>query len=190
MLLETKDAGETWEIVKNRPAALPGEAAFAASGTCLRITKQDVFIVSGGPIANLFTLNKTSKYWNVIPLPITKGQSSKGAFSIAKNNNLLVVAGGDYSYDKQADSTACYSMNNGKIWQLANIPPAGYQSCIEFISGSTFLSTGTPGTNISADGGKTWSKIDGNSFNVCRKAKNGTLVLLAGNDGKIGILKP
>ncbi len=35
VLMETKDGGETWDMFKNRPDALPGEAAFAASGTCL-----------------------------------------------------------------------------------------------------------------------------------------------------------
>jgi len=41
----------------------------------------------------------------------------------------------------------------------------------------------------SGDGGKTWTKIDDASYNVCRKAKHGKLVLLAGNGGKIGIFK-
>ena len=40
------------------------------------------------------------------------------------------------------------------------------------------------------DGGKTWSKINDDGYNVCRKAKHGKLVLLAGNGGKIGILRP
>jgi len=66
--------------------------------------------------------------------------------------------------------------------------PAGYQSCVELIGPNTYLSTGTSGTNISRDGGKTWSKIDEKSYNVCRKAKNGKLVLLAGDGGKISIL--
>jgi hypothetical protein len=61
---------------------------------------------------------------------------------------------------------------------------------VEYISDDTFLSTGTPGSNITTDGGKTWTKIDDTSYNVCRKAKHGGLVLLAGNGGKIGILKP
>ena len=39
LLLETKDGGETWAPFKNPPDALPGEAAFAASGTCLRVSK-------------------------------------------------------------------------------------------------------------------------------------------------------
>lgn len=36
VLLETTDGGGTWKMFQNRPDALNGEAAFAASGTCLR----------------------------------------------------------------------------------------------------------------------------------------------------------
>src|SRR6201986_2027546 len=42
VLLETKDAGETWSMFKNLPDALTGEAAFAASGTCLRVINDDL----------------------------------------------------------------------------------------------------------------------------------------------------
>ena len=48
LIMETKDGGETWNLFKNRPDALPGEAAFAASGTCLRVTKDKITIASGG----------------------------------------------------------------------------------------------------------------------------------------------
>jgi photosystem II stability/assembly factor-like uncharacterized protein len=190
LLLETKNGGDTWDIFNNRPDALPEEAAFAASGTCLRFIKNDIFIVSGGPVARLFTINTKSKNWNIIPVPIAKGESSKGAFSLAKNDNTIVIVGGNYARDHIADSTSCYTVNGGKDWQLSNSFTSGFQSSVEYISGSTFLSTGTPGTNITIDGGQTWAKIDTISFNVCRKAKHGTLVLLAGNDGKTGILNP
>ena len=190
LLLETKDGGNTWNSFNNPPAALQNEAAFAASGTCLRTNNQNILIVSGGPTARLFNYSKSTKQWNILPVPITKGESSKGAFSIAKNDNEIVIVGGDYSHDKRTDSTACYSTSDGTKWQLAASFPSGYQSCVEYIKDKTFLSTGTPGTNITTNSGQTWTKIDTTSYNVCRKAKHGTLVLLAGNNGKIGILKP
>jgi hypothetical protein len=40
------------------------------------------------------------------------------------------------------------------------------------------------------DGGKKWTKFDAASYNVCRRAKHGKLVLLAGNGGKIALFKP
>lgn len=190
LLLETTDGGDQWKIYNNRPVALTGEAAFAASGTCLRVTPNgNIFIATGGKFAEM-DIPKPNGGWNHHIVPVLKGRAAMGAFSIAAGKDQLVVVGGDYEHDKRSDSTACYSTNGGFKWQLAKIPPAGYQSCVEFISGATYLSTGTPGTNITSDGGKTWRKIDGTSFNVCRKARHGTLVLTAGNDGKIAIFKP
>ncbi|GAC1314827.1 MAG: YCF48-related protein [Mucilaginibacter sp.] len=189
LLLETKDAGESWRKVKNMPLALLGEAAFAASGTCLLASVHDLLIVSGGTRSHLLTTNFKHRKWRATPLPLKQGKSSQGAFSIATNRKILVVVGGDYQYDKQPDSTACYSTDWGLTWHLSGTPPAGFQSCVEYIRHEIFVSTGTPGSNISLDGGKTWKKIDDDSYNVCRKAKHGKLVLFAGNDGKIGVLK-
>lgn len=188
VLLETIDMGETWKPLNNPPVALPGEAAFAASGTCLRTIESDIFIVSGGTSANLVTCNTKNKKWKIMHLPLLQGKASQGCFSIAKGNSRFVAVGGDYELDKRRDSTACYSID-GLKWQLATIAPAGFQSCVEFIGHNIFLSTGTPGSNITLDGGKTWKKIDDTSYNVCRRAKHGKLVLLAGNGGKIGVFK-
>ena len=189
VLLETTDAGNTWKPFNNPPNALPGEAAFAASGTCLRVVGDNIFIATGGFSARTITGNIKYKKWTVAPLPLLKGKSSQGAFSIAKSSDKIIIVGGDYQKDTHQDSSACYSFEHGLSWQFPDKSAAGFQSCVEYISDATFLSTGTPGSNITADGGKTWKKIDGTSYNVCRKAKHGKLVLLAGNGGKIGVLK-
>jgi hypothetical protein len=122
-------------------------------------------------------------------LPIAHGLSSKGAFSIA--NNTMIV-GGNYSKDKNTDSVACVSGFNNKrkiIYNPVQKGPEGYQFCVELIDKNTYLTTGTSGSNITTDNGKTWIKIDNSSYNVCRKAKKGKLVLLAGDGGKIALLK-
>jgi photosystem II stability/assembly factor-like uncharacterized protein len=185
LLLETKDGGNNWNAY-NGPDAIKNQAAFAASGTCL-VTKGIFAIATGGSAAEIITTNGTS--WTHHTLPIVQGKSAQGAFSLAVSKNQLIVVGGDYQNDKRQDSTACYSNDKGLTWHLADSFPAGYQSCVEFIQQDIFLSTGTSGTNITINGGKDWVKIDDASYNVCRKAKYGTLVLLAGDRGRIGILK-
>jgi photosystem II stability/assembly factor-like uncharacterized protein len=196
ILMETKDGGESWNMFKNRPDALPGEAAFAASGTCLRAWNDKISIASGGihsrALMYFTDSKKKNNEWVIDDLPILKGKASQGAFSFAcDKNGTWIFVGGDYSHDTVKDSIASY-IKYGSYADQFFIPeqgPSGFQSCVEFISGQTFLSTGTPGSNITTDGGKTWAKIDDTSFNVCRKAKHGKLVLLAGNGGKIGVLK-
>ena len=192
VLMETNDGGETWGPYKNPPDAIPGEAAFAASGTCLRIVKGAIGISSGGTNARFIYFNITLNSWQYDPLPIIHHKSSQGAFSFAMGRGLLLFVGGDYADDKKADSVAAAALpklDATLTYTPIKTGPSGFQSCIEYISGNTFISTGTPGSNITTDGGKTWAKIDGNSFNVCRKGKHGKLVLLAGNGGKIGVLK-
>ena len=192
VLMETNDGGETWRAHKNPPDALPGEAAFAASGTCMRIVKGAIGIASGGTAARFIYFNVTLGSWEYNPLPIVHHKSSQGAFSFAMGGDRGLFVGGDYADDKKVDSVAAVALprlDATLTYYPIKTGPWGFQSCIEYLSGDTFLSTGTPGSNITADGGKTWTKIDGTSYNVCRKAKHGKLVLLAGGGGKIGFLK-
>jgi photosystem II stability/assembly factor-like uncharacterized protein len=191
LLMETNDSGETWHPFKNAPEALPGEACFAASGTCLRFHNDFISIVTGGGNSRVlsFSLNNSlMPDWTADASCLIHGKASQGAFSVA-HANYHVIVGGDYQHDKATDSVASYWKSRHNL-QLSEKPPAGYQSCVEHVSDETFLSTGTPGSNITNDGGKTWRKIDDASYNVCRKAKNGKVVLLAGDHGRIGIFKP
>jgi hypothetical protein len=196
LLMETKDGGNTWNPFKSQPDALPGEAAFAASGTCLRVDDNNIInIVTGGSRSRLLILidDKIAPgVWVATDLALVHGKSSKGAFSLANGDGTIVV-GGDYQKDQLTDSVAVYWYNNNEHGResviLAGNPPAGFQSCVEYLLNDIFVSTGTSGSNITINGGKTWKKINNTSYNVSRKAKRGKLVLFAGNGGKIGILK-
>lgn len=189
-LMETNNGGESWIEVKNTPDALPGEAAFAASGTCLRIKRRLLHIVSGGKSSRIITLNTGSNTWNNYNLPIVQNKASQGAFSLAIGKHEVIIVGGDYKNDKKTDSAAViYTPRPTTRFTTPQTNPAGFQSCIEYITGNLYLSTGTSGSNITTDGGKNWVKIDQTSFNVCRKAKHGKLILLAGNGGKIAVFK-
>jgi len=188
LLMETNDGGDTWHPFKNPPDALPGEAAFAASGTCLRNSCGLTYITTGGAAARLLTYSG-KKSWDYRNVPLPHNKSSQGSFSFVCGNNVGILVGGDYSNPKRTDSVASIQLSRA-MFILADKGPAGYQSCVEHIAIKTFLSTGTSGSNLTADGGKTWNKIDDASYNTCRKAKHGSLVLLAGDKGRIGIFKP
>ncbi|EHQ30033.1 WD40/YVTN/BNR-like repeat-containing protein [Mucilaginibacter paludis] len=197
VIFETFDRGATWKQrdVAKTPLARAGEAAFAASGSCLMINTSglmrnyELALASGGSVANIVYTLSAGKKWFQHVLPLVQGTTSSGAFSVAADGKHWVAVGGDYQHDQRTDSTACYSVDAGKTWKMAKATPA-FQSCVEYLSGSKYLATGTSGTNFSKDGGITWKKIDANSFNVCNKAKSGKLVLLAGNNGKIAVFTP
>ncbi len=193
LLMETTDGGETWAHFKNEPMALKGEACFAASGTCLRTSDKMLYIASGGTAARLISCSFANEVWKYTDLPITHGKSTTGAFSLAFNKKTGIITGGNYANDKARDSLiasiASFSANTEKLVNNIASYPSGFQSCIEFIRDQIFLSTGTPGSNVTTDGGKTWKQIDDASYNVCHKAKHGILVLLAGNNGSIAVLR-
>jgi hypothetical protein len=107
LLMETKDGGETWAEMQNTPDALPGEAAFAASGTCLRVNKDLGVVIASGGISSRFLqlCNCDKPQWQTKSLPLAQNGNSKGSFSIS--DDLMVAVGGNYSKDKVTDSVIC-----------------------------------------------------------------------------------
>ncbi|MBO0721652.1 MAG: hypothetical protein J2P41_12565, partial [Blastocatellia bacterium] len=86
LVITTEDGGSTWNEVpaENIPAALPGEGAFAASGTCITVQgRNNVWIATGGGAARVFRSTDAGKSWQVAATPIAGGQPSAGIFSIA-----------------------------------------------------------------------------------------------------------
>jgi photosystem II stability/assembly factor-like uncharacterized protein len=185
-IARTFDEGATWqELPQNKlPVLAEGEACFASSGTNVRSfgKKEGVFITGG----------KKSRFFRkatITELPIIQGTESTGANSIAideKQKNIIIV-GGDFT--KPNDTTAtCVISDNGKKFRQSSKTPSGYRSCVEFFAKNRAITCGLNGVDISADNGNTWTNICNEGFHVCRKAKEGKTVYLAGSNGKVGKL--
>ena len=188
----TFDGGNTWmEIPDNyRPVAETGETFFAASGTNVRaLDRDESVLVSGGTHSHMYIRDKKIK------LPILQGRETTGANSVAvlDNNKLnggstMIIVGGDFS-NPRSDSMNCFFTNNqGKTWKAPKTPPHGYRSSIEYLSKKHLVTCGPTGVDYSTDGGNIWRLISKEGFHVCRIAKNGSAVYLAGTNGKIGKL--
>jgi photosystem II stability/assembly factor-like uncharacterized protein len=191
-IAHTQDGGLTWKeaAAESLPEADSGEACFAASGTNLRLAGGGMYyLVSGGKRSRLFVHGKPQA------LPVLQGKQSTGANSFAYYTNkkskttTWIVTGGDFSADTLRAGNCAISHDQGKTWKAPAIPPAGYRSCVEFISASKLIACGTSGIDFSQDGGLTWNKISPEGFHVCRKARKGTAVFLAGK-GRIARLIP
>lgn len=175
LLINTTD-GETWQpIVSNSlPAAKDGEAAFAASGTCLIAHgKGDAFLISGGTDAHVFRSSDRGKTWSSAATPIVKGTSGSGIFSIAfRDKTNGVIVGGNYEKPNEAANSLAFTRDGGKAWSEAN-GLTGYRSGVAYIDDRTIIAVGTNGTDISHDSGKTWTKIGSEDLNaVAAKGKN------------------
>lgn len=191
-IARTFDEGNTWHELSydKLPAADSGEACFASSGTNLRkLDRSEACFVTGGRRSRLMTKGQP------IDLPLVQGLESTGANSLAvrddrklKNSNYLVVVGGDFKKDTAAARNCAVTKNGGKTWLTPTSPPHGYRSCVEFITHDRLICCGTSGVDLSDDGGMEWRLISGEGFHVCRKAKSGKAVFLAGAGGRIGKL--
>jgi len=191
-IARTFDGGNTWKEIPDDklPKADSGEVCFAASGTNLRaLDRDEAVFVTGGVRSRMFTKS------NPIDLPMIQGKETTGANSIAIFDNYkhnggrkMVVVGGDFNADSSKKKNCFYSNNGGKTWNNPIIPPHGYRSCVEFINRKDLLSCGINGVDFSLNGGKDWIWISKEGFHVCRKAKVGNEVYLAGANGKVGKL--
>jgi len=183
----TFDGGDSWQDIPHAelPKADSTEGCFATSGTNIRaLSPGEACFVSGGPLrSRLFIRDKA------IDLPLLNGATSTGANSIAvKNPHTFIVVGGDFAKDTVQDKNCFLTLDGGATWIRPTTPPHGYRGCVEYINDSTVLSCGTSGVDISTDNGMNWNLISSASFHVCRKAKKGKTVFLAGSNGRVAKL--
>ncbi|MGD9629337.1 MAG: glycosyl hydrolase [Pyrinomonadaceae bacterium] len=149
------------------PPARAGEAAFAASGTCLiTLGGSTVFMVSGGNDARVFRSNDRGLTWEVFDTPMTKGTPGSGIFSIAFRNKLHgTIVGGNYEKPDDSKNNLAFTRDGGKTWYEGE-GLTGYRSAVTYIDDKTIIAVGTNGTDISTDRGAAWKKIGSEDLNA------------------------
>lgn len=162
VLIETKNGGTNWTPIdtSKMPEAKEGEAAFAASGTCL-ITqgKNNAFLVTGGSDARVFKSADRGKTWLVYDTPMVKGTPGSGIFSIAMENDKKgIIVGGNYEKDQETNNNLAFTSDGGKSWK-SSTGLSGYRSSVARVDHNTQIAVGTNGTDVSLDSGVTWKRI-------------------------------
>lgn len=197
VILETQDGGQSWARIPDAglPPALPGDGAFAASGTSLvTCGPRDAWLGTGGAAkARVFHSSDAGRTWSVAETPITAGKASAGIFSLScRDTRHLIAVGGNYSKPDAASVTVARSDDGGATW-TASAP----DSATAFLSGVAYLKTasgrrevlavGTQGTAYSLDLGRTWKRLDRLSLNVVHALGDGA-ALGAGDRGTVARL--
>jgi photosystem II stability/assembly factor-like uncharacterized protein len=167
-LLVTADGGSNWKPVaaKTLPPAMPGEAAFAASGTSLATHGEtDVWFATGGAkTARVFHSKDRGENWEVSESPIIAGAESAGIFSIAfRDKKHGMIVGGDYRKPNEVGATAALTTDGGKTWQLLDkrLP---FRSAVAWAK-DRWVAVGTSGSHVSVDNGATWNVLDRENYN-------------------------
>jgi photosystem II stability/assembly factor-like uncharacterized protein len=185
-ILATADGGRTWQVRPDAgmPAALTGEFAFAASGTCLVSSAGTAyFATGGGATARVFTSHNQGRSWTVTDTPIPSGPSA-GIYSLAVRGPSAIAVGGDYTTPAAAPDGAAYK--NGRTWTVARKVPGAYRSGAAWLSHSTALTVGPTGSDLSYDGGRTWTAFDTGSFDAVACA--GGACWASGEQGRVAKL--
>lgn len=191
VLIGTTD-GVTWQLkgTDKMAPAKTGEAAFAASGTCLVAQgRNNIFLVTGGNDARVFRSLDRGLTWFVADSPIVKGTPGSGIFSIAmldaKNG---VVVGGNYEKPEESQGNLAFTKDGGRTW-VPGRGLSGYRSAAAYIDRRTVIAVGTIGADISFDGGDSWKRIGTENLNsVAAKGKGS--VWAVGPAGSVFRLKP
>ncbi len=184
--------GSIWSPLPriSTPEAAEGEAAFAASGTCLIVNgENDVYLVSGGADARVFRSSDRGSSWSAANTPLPKGTPGSGIFSIAmRDAKNGVIVGGNYEKPDDANNNIAFTADGGRSW-IAGKGLSGYRSAVAYIDARTLIAVGTNGTDISLDGGRTWSKIGSENLNAVA-AKGKRSVWAVGPGGSVLRLQP
>lgn len=193
LLVTTSDGGESWQEVPGDgvPAALPNEGAFAASGSCLAVRgARDVWFVSGGArVARIYHSSDRGLHWSVSDTPIRAGVASAGVFSVDfRDPQHGVISGGDYQQPALRGRNVALTTDGGRTWTPGDsaASPAGYRSAVTFVPntrGRQLVAVGLTGSDLSRDGGATWSAADSVPYNSVQFA--GAIGFAVGPKGRI-----
>ena len=193
VMLRTDDGGATWDRVAPQriPAPLPGEAAFAASGTAITVHADRLawIVTGGGPIARVLLTTDAGHTWAAADTPLAGGRTA-GLFAVAFRDALNGLAvGGDYTRPEGVDDNVMVTRDGGRTWTLAGrAEPAGVRWGLAVVPGAgTWIAVGPSGVGTSRDG-HTWIALDAPGFNTVTAA-GPAAVWAAGGDGRVARLR-
>jgi photosystem II stability/assembly factor-like uncharacterized protein len=129
--------GMTWQSIRaNMPPALPGEASFSSSGTCIATQGgRNAWITTGGStIARILATRDGGDTWMAYNTPLVSSPSAGGLSVAFRDAWHGILGGGDLSTNSSAD--AATSSDGGKTWTLTNKPPVqGTIFCLAYVRG-------------------------------------------------------
>jgi photosystem II stability/assembly factor-like uncharacterized protein len=167
VILRTEN-GTSWERVNpaSIPPALPGEGAFAASGTSVAVQgRTHGWIATGaGREARVLRTTDRGRTWQVSSTGLSAGPSS-GFFGIAfADARRGIAVAGDYTIPRSYRDVTMVTSDGGVTWKRASKWPSpgitGGVVAVRSVSKPLFAAVGAYGTAFSSDFGATWTHGD------------------------------
>jgi photosystem II stability/assembly factor-like uncharacterized protein len=189
----TTDFGHTWRVKDNveMPPAVEGEFAFAASGTCLVAGPwRNFWFVTGGiDTPRIFHSDDGGRTWSVEDIPM-RGGPTAGIYSVDfRAAGKGVMVGGDFEAENDGSQASAYRNYTSGEWLPSVSPVLGYRSGVAFVTGTpnTAVAVGPTGSDVSLNGGRTWTHFDDSSFDSISCAAGGAC-WASGLDGAVARL--
>lgn len=190
-LFKTVDAGKTWTPIPSKeiPAEALNYAGFAASGSSISCLPNGIALIGlGNETGKILRTTDYGKTWDWISFPYLHQAGGSGVYSIAasQDGSFISAVGGNWQ-TPDSDSSKIYSLDKGISWHLSSGVQA-YRSCVYYFKDNIFIATGTSGTDISYDGGQSWTTLDTIGFNAIAITQKG-LGIAVGNRGETKTFK-
>lgn len=199
LIVESSDGGKTWTAIDRDqiPAAIPGEAGFAASDSSICVAPDGkVMIGTGGAesqTTRIYLRQQWDAEWTLAKCPMIGGPA-KGIFSIANcrgTKQLWVSVGGDYRPGKNSESTAAISRDGGRSWNRVSKQPNQFRSAVACLPNSdsqdpVFVAVGPTGGDYSV-GGDEWVPFSKTGFHALSVGSQATFA--CGSDGRFAVLR-
>ena len=188
LVLATDDGGLHWHVTgQQMPQALPGEAAFAASGEC--ITSHGGRAWFGTSAGRVFRSDDGGATWTVSQTPIASGAGTNGINAVAfRSGQHGLAVGGDFLAPSASPNNFARTSDGGRTWSLLPGAPPEYRSGVTWLNGHTAIAVGLTGSDVSTDFGTTWQRFDGGSFDSVACA-NPNACWASGAGGRVAYLE-
>jgi len=132
----TNDGGNTWRLLPQGPRAEEGEAAFAASGSCIARVRGALVIGTGGGRARFHVLPDGKAHWKSIDSGMSRSKSQAGVFSLAPTAFGMFAVGGDYVAERASGNASQWRAGDKQNPVIRLIAPRGYRSGVACLDGA------------------------------------------------------
>ncbi|MEZ5291199.1 MAG: hypothetical protein R2745_08960 [Vicinamibacterales bacterium] len=186
VVFTTANGGAEWtRIPPDRlPPALPGEGAFAASGSNVALDRRRAIWI-GTTAGRVLASHDEGRTWRVVRTPVATGDAT-GIFSIAfRDPRHGVVVGGTYTDERAATDNVAVTADGGASWTRPARGLTGFRSAVTWWRDG-WLAVGPTGADWSADDGRTWTPAGGDGYDAVSVAPDGALAWASGAGGRLG----
>jgi photosystem II stability/assembly factor-like uncharacterized protein len=172
-ILATDDGGQTWELIEAIGTDV-GEGEFTlATGTCIvAVGPEDAWFgtsfdadVTPNANARVFHTRDAGRTWTGVETPIPGAPRGIGSLSFRDRMNGLAVGGSPPpEFEGNDVGVVARTSDGGDTWSLVGAP-SGFRHGVAWIGhGETAVVVGPTGSEISRDGGNTWTPIPDSPF--------------------------